>query len=89
MAKDSTKRLGMKNFDSLAVYYRTIFDHYHITAAQFESSLEWYKKNPDKLDTVYTAMIDKVTKLKGAEPQHTAPPRPVMPPPAAAHPPAH
>jgi len=73
MVKDSLRRSGAKDFDSLAVYYRSVFDHYHITPAQFEASIEWYKNNPDKLDTIYTAMTDKVVKLKAVEPQHTKP----------------
>ena len=55
--KDATHKIGIKNTDSLSVFYKTIFDHYKITSAQFDQSLEWYKAHPDDLDSGYAKMI--------------------------------
>jgi hypothetical protein len=61
--KDSLhKRGNTKNMDSLAVYYKDIFAHYHITKDQFSQSLSWYKSHPDELDTVYNDMIPVITR---------------------------
>lgn len=62
MAKDSLHRAGTKNYDSLAVYYKEIFDHYKITEEQFTESLDWYKNHPSDLDTLYTKMLPIVAK---------------------------
>lgn len=61
VVRDSAHKPGTKNNDSLAVYYASIFNHYKITSEQFQESLEWYKANPDKLDTIYTSLLAKVT----------------------------
>src|SRR5437899_1395819 len=57
VVKDSLHKGGSKNIDSLAVYYKDIFAHYKITAAQFTESLNWYKENPDDLDSVYSDLM--------------------------------
>jgi Domain of unknown function (DUF4296) len=66
--KDSLHKGGTKNIDSLAVFYQEIFRHYNITEAQFKASLDWYKNNPDELDSLYTMMMPVVTKLQSANP---------------------
>lgn len=60
--KDSLHRTGAKNMDSLAVFYKDIFAHYHITQEQFTESLNWYKNHAEDLDSAYTNMIPIVTK---------------------------
>ena len=60
--KDSLHRRGSKNIDSLAVFYKDIFEHYHITKEQFAQSMDWYKSHPEDLDTVYNKMIPVVLK---------------------------
>jgi len=66
IAKDTLHRAGIKDMDSLAAYYKIIFDHHHITKDQFDKSLEWYKSHPDLLDTIYLNMGAQVTKMQGA-----------------------
>ena len=51
---------GTKNVDSLAIYYKEIFAHYHITEAEFKQSLSWYKNHPEELDSMYNNNIEKV-----------------------------
>ncbi|MCW3120868.1 MAG: hypothetical protein JWQ38_360, partial [Flavipsychrobacter sp.] len=76
--KDSLhKQGGTKNNDSLAVYYKDIFAHYNITAAQFTEDLEWYKEHPEELDSIYTDMIPIATGIQAA-----TTPAPVAQPPA-------
>jgi len=53
-----------KNYDSLALYCRLIFKHYNITSAEFEQSLDWYKRNPEELDSIYANMIDQIQELE-------------------------
>ena len=60
--KDSLHRRGSKNLDSLAVFYKDIFAHYHITKEQFTVSLDWYKNHPEELDTIYNNMLPIATK---------------------------
>ena len=61
---DSLHKTTERNMDSLATYYVTIFKHYHITSTEFEQSMDWYKKHPEELDSVYTRMIPEMSKLE-------------------------
>lgn len=62
--KDSAHKNESKNVDSLAVYYNRIFKHYNITQEQFYQSAEWYKNNPDELDSVYTLLVNDIARLE-------------------------
>jgi hypothetical protein len=64
VVKDSLHKGGTKNADSLAVYYKDIFAHHKVTAAQFTESLNWYKNNPEEMDSLYDDMIPIVTGLQ-------------------------
>jgi hypothetical protein len=66
IAKDTLHRAGIKDIDSLAVYYKVIFDHHHITKDQFDKSMDWYKSHPDLLDTVYMNISNRVNKLQNS-----------------------
>ena len=59
--KDSLHKPGVKNMDSLAVYYKAIFAHYKITEEQFTASLNWYKDHPDEMDTLYNNMMPVIS----------------------------
>jgi len=63
LMRDSTHRAGTKNIDSLSLYYKTIFDHYHVSSDDFSKSLAWYKNHPEALDSVYTKMIARIPAL--------------------------
>ena len=56
VVKDSVHRPPGKNPDSLAVYYKDIFAHYHITPEQFSENMDWYKNHPEEIDTIYAAI---------------------------------
>lgn len=77
IVKDNVHMQGTKNFDSLTVYYKAIFEHYNITAEQFTQSLEWYKSHADKLDTMYSNMIPRITAMQ----TRVSPYKPIQPPP--------
>ena len=66
LEKDSLHRIGNKNIDSLSQYYNDIFAHYHITHAQFDQSLDWYKNNPDELDSIYAINVQTVTRWQAS-----------------------
>jgi len=68
MAKDSLHRAGVKNYDSLAVWYKDIFAHYKITQQQFTESLNWYKGHPAEIDSIYADMLSTVTRLQSTKP---------------------
>jgi hypothetical protein len=63
--QDSVHKSNEKNLDSLALYYSVIFRHHKTDEKEFEKSLQWYKQNPEQLDSVYAKMIDQVSLLEG------------------------
>ena len=80
-AKDSVHKPGTKNMDSLSAFYKRVFDHYKITDAEFNSSLEWYKGHPEELDSVYAHIIPLANNLQAKLPvPKTAPPLAAAPP---------
>lgn len=64
IGQDSLHRGSERNLDSLAVYYQTIFKHYHTGNEEFQQSLLWYKQHPEGLDSIYVRMIDSLTELE-------------------------
>jgi hypothetical protein len=70
MAKDSLHRLGVKNYDSLAAWYKDIFVHYKLTPQQFTESLNWYKNHPADIDSIYTDMLPVITKWQSKATEH-------------------
>jgi len=66
LVKDSVYKGTGKNLDSLAQYYKDIFSHYKITQHQFDESMQWYKRHPDELDTVYSKILPVVTRWQDA-----------------------
>lgn len=67
MVDDSLHRVMPKNHDSLAVYYNDVLAHHKVTQQEFEKALDWYKSNPDLLDTAYKQMISQLTLLEGMQ----------------------
>ena len=61
---DSEHYVTNNNMDSLARYYNDIYRHHNVTPEVFAKSIAWYKRNPDKLDSVYNNIIPKLTKLE-------------------------
>src|SRR5579875_3304443 len=61
--KDTAKRIPVKNLDSLSVFYKDVFAHYHTTQQQFDNSLKWYKQHPEDLDSIYSNMVAELTNM--------------------------
>jgi len=68
LKRDSLHRPGTKNIDSLSSYYKEIFNHYHITEQEFKESMEWYKNNPDQLDSIYNNNSQIIAKWQAQVP---------------------
>ena len=64
---DNNHSGGIKNKDSLLLYYKEIFAHHHITQEQFKNSLAWYKNHTDELDTICTAISAQMDKALDEE----------------------
>lgn len=58
------QKANIKNPDTLAYYYATVFKHHNISQAEFEQALNWYFNHPDELTAVYTKVIDTATYFK-------------------------
>ena len=67
VARDNNHFGGIKNPDSLALYYKEIFTHHHITPAEFTTSLTWYKIHSDSLNVIYASILARDEKLLGEE----------------------
>lgn len=65
MVDDSLHRVMPKNQDSLAVYYKEVFAHNKVTQKEFEAAMDWYKSNPELLDSAYKYMINELTVQEG------------------------
>lgn len=65
MVDDSLHRVMPKNQDSLAVYYKEILAHHKVTQQEFDDAMQWYKSNPELLDSAYKYMINELTIKEG------------------------
>lgn len=57
MLDDSLHQARNKNMDSLAGYYSDVFAHHHITREEFAQGVEWYKKHPSEMDSLYKNLV--------------------------------
>lgn len=62
---DSTHQARNKNLDSLALYYNDVLAHHNISKEEFSKSLQWYKENPEELDSVYARVITDLSIMSG------------------------
>ena len=61
-AFELNKSKGMENAkNTLANSYQTIYKRYDITDTTFSKSLDYYTKNPEKLEKIYTDVLGKLT----------------------------
>lgn len=53
---------GMGNADDRRniYYYNSLLKKYHITKADFDSSLVWYSENPKKFDRIYADVVSRL-----------------------------
>ena len=67
LARDMNHPVAIKDPDTLAGFYASIFAHHGITQQQFQTSLNWYKEHAEDLDTVYTNISAKADKILEVE----------------------
>lgn len=65
LKQDSTQRNTIRDYDSLAVFYRSVWKKHGITETEYLQSLRWYKEHPEKLDSIYSRMIPEISRLQG------------------------
>lgn len=60
---------SLYNKDSSYVkdYYDLVFKKYNITKEQFNNSLKYYSKHPDKFGEIYDEVINKLSRLQSEE----------------------
>lgn len=58
LGPDSTISRFSKNYDSLEVFYFAILNHYHLSFAQFNEALKWYKARPEQSDSLLSLVLD-------------------------------
>lgn len=56
----------MKEYDSLAKFYTSIFAHHKIDMDQFYEAIDWYKKRPVLLDSIYVNIKEEATAMQDA-----------------------
>jgi len=62
-AFELNKSKGMKNTkNTLANSYQSIYIKYNITDTTFSQSLDYYAKNPEKLEKTYADVLEQLTK---------------------------
>ncbi len=57
MIRDTAKPTLGKNYDSLALWTRSILAKHHCTQQDFSSSMDWYRDHPDELDSLYARIV--------------------------------
>lgn len=61
---DNNHMAGLKNLDSLSKYYNLIFKKHNITPEQYAKSMDYYRKNPTELDSMFSHISDKAGKIQ-------------------------
>ncbi len=65
LGTDTTQNITFKkNEDSLALFYTSIWKHHDIDASEFENYYTWYKEHPIYLDSVFTLVLEEMSKEK-------------------------
>lgn len=65
LQRDSNDQKSMlRQEDSLASFYQAVFRHHDITLDAFLQSLDWYKRHPEKMDSIYIRMIPEASALE-------------------------
>ncbi len=80
---DTTGNKFDKNYDSLAVFYASVLKHHEISFEAFNEALDWYRKRPSQMDSLYAAILNELNTLKAKEGikdiDDDSPPKPAKP----------
>ena len=61
-AFELNKSKGVENVkNTLANSYQSIYKKYDVTDTTFSKSLDYYAKNPEKLEKIYTNVLEQLT----------------------------
>ena len=61
-AFELNKSKGMENAkNTLANSYQSIYKKYDVTDTTFSKSLDYYAKNPEKLEKIYSTILEQLT----------------------------
>lgn len=66
LPKDSNQT-SYKNEDSLLVFNAEILKKYHISESTFKANIDWYKTQPEMLDSVYQNILSEIAILQSKE----------------------
>lgn len=53
-----------KNQDSLYLFYASVLGHYNMSFQEFNEAMEWYKKEPEQMDSLITASMEELAQQK-------------------------
>jgi hypothetical protein len=57
IVRDTSKPAIGKNFDSLAVWTKSILATHRISEKEFNQSMDWYRDRPEDLDSLFAKVI--------------------------------
>lgn len=60
---DNVKNKFDKNYDSLTDFYSSVLKHYHLSYNKFDEAMEWYKRHPAFVDTLYANIQSRLEEL--------------------------
>lgn len=63
---DSSVNRFQKNYDSLAGFYTSVLRHHKLSFEHFNEALEWYKQRPERIDTLYARVLNRLNELKAS-----------------------
>lgn len=64
---DSVTNKFEKNYDSLGVFYRSIFKKYDISFEDFKDAMKWYEERPPKMDSLLSGVLSQLSEIKAKE----------------------
>jgi hypothetical protein len=64
MVHDSMRAVIGKNYDSLAIWTKSILAKHHITQKEFNESMDWYRDRPVELDSLYMRVVPLLDKQR-------------------------
>jgi hypothetical protein len=64
---DSVTNKFEKNYDSLNVFYRSVFNKYDISFEDFKDAMKWYEARPLKMDSLLSNVLNQLSEIKAKE----------------------
>jgi hypothetical protein len=64
---DSVTNKFEKNYDSLGVFYRSIFKKYDVSFEDFKDAMKWYEERPPKMDSLLSNVLTQLSETKAKE----------------------